>query len=269
MRRLRVPAGTVELAVLDSGPSDAPAVLLGHGVGSTAAFVTEAFGAPLRKAGWRLLAYDLRGHGGSTPVPDPAGHALDRHVADLAFLVDRFAPAVVGGVSLGGQVGVAFAARGGPCDAVLSCLPAWTGRAVPGEGPHAVVAAEVARLGVDGMVRRFANDTTMVPWLRDVLLRDWPRHDPDSLAAALTALDGGLAPTVAELRTLPVPLALVSWAGDPGHPDEVARLWERTAPRAHHVSIDLAGVGDDRTRFGQAATIALAALGVTPPGVSR
>jgi hypothetical protein len=60
----------------------------------------------------------------------------------------------------------------------------------------------------------------------------------------------------------------VSWAGDPGHPDEVARLWERTAPRTRHEAIDLDGVGRDRTRFGQAAATALAALGVTPSGVS-
>ncbi len=132
--------------------------------------------------------------------------------------MDRFAPTVIGGVSLGGQAAVGAAAAQVPCDAVLACLPAWSGRAVPGEGPHAAVAAEVASVGVAGMLARFRADTTMVPWLREVLLRDWAAHDPASLAAALTALDGGQAPTGTELADLPVPLAVVGWPDDPGHP---------------------------------------------------
>lgn len=257
-------AGGVRLHVVEDGAADRPAVLLLHGVGSSSAFLREAFAVPLAGAGWRLLAADVRGHGASSALPTVADHAFDHHVADVAHLVERFAPQVVGGVSLGGQACVGAAAAGVACEAVVACLPAWSGRAVPGEGPHAAVAAEVASVGVAGMLERVAEDTTMVPWLREVLVRDWPTHDPASLAAALTALDGGQAPTATELASLPVPLAVVGWPDDPGHPLAVARDWAAAAPRGRLAATSLDAMQADRTALGRAAVEALAALGVTP-----
>lgn len=260
---LVVETGTVDLHVTATGPPDAPAVLLLHGVGSSSRFLDDAFGAPLRDAGWRLLAADLRGHGRSTPLVDPDAHAFDHHVDDVGALVRVLAPDVVGGVSLGGHAAVGAAAAGVPCRAVLACLPAWSGRAVPGEGPHAAVAREVAEVGVAGMLARFDRDSTMVPWLREVLLRDWASHDPASLTAALMALDGGQAPTSTEVAALPVPLAVVGWPDDPGHPLAVAEDWAVTAPRGTLVRTSLEAVQADRTAMGDAAVAALAALDVT------
>lgn len=246
------------------GPDGAPAVLLLHGVGSSRRFLAEAFATPLVRAGWRLVAADLRGHGESTPLADPAAHTHQHHVADVAALARRFAPQVLGGVSLGGHAAVGAASAGVSCRAVVACLPAWSGRAAPGDGPHAAVAEEVRRVGVPTMVERFRRDTAMKPWLREVLVRDWPGHDPASLAAALVALDGGLAPTTRELAALPVPLGLVAWPDDPGHPLAVARSWERAAPRAHLQQLSLDDEQADRTALGHAAMAALRALGVTP-----
>lgn len=266
------PAGTTvarstdgtRLHAVAHGPEDAPTVLLLPGVGSSSQFVLEAFADPLASAGWRLVAADLRGHGAGTPLPDPAAHAFGRHVEDVAALAERVAPEVLGGVSLGGHAAVGAALAGVPCRAVVACLPAWTGRAVPGRGPHAAVADEVRRRGVTGMVERFRQDTDMLPWLREVLVREWARHDPASLAAALVALDGGLAPTSTELSTLAVPLGLVGWPDDPGHPWAVARSWASTAPRAHLEGLGLADVEAQRSALGHAATESLAALGVQP-----
>lgn len=257
--------GEVRLHVVETGPPDRPAVLLLHGVGSSSTFLREAFAAPVVEAGWRLLAADLRGHGGSSALPEVADHGFDHHVADVVTLVDRFAPQVVGGVSLGGHACVGAAAAGVACEAVVACLPAWSGRAVPGEGPHAAVATEVATIGVTGLLDRFDDDTTMVPWLRDVLLRDWPSHDPASLAAALLALDGGQAPTGVELAELPVPLGVVGWPDDPGHPLAVARDWASTAPRGQLVTTSLDAMQADRAAMGRAAMAVLADLGVTAP----
>ncbi len=258
-------AGGARLHVVEVGPPDRPAVLLLHGVGSSATFLQEAFAGPLGEAGWRLLAAELRGHGSSTPLARVADHAFDLHVGDVASLVAHFAPAVVGGVSLGGQAAVGAVAAGVPCEAVVACLPAWSGRAVPGEGPHAAVAAEVAAVGVLGMLERFRADTTMVPWLREVLLRDWRGHDPVSLAAALTALDGGQAPTTSELAELPAPLAVVGWPDDPGHPVAIAEDWAATAPRGTLVRTSLDAVQADRQAMGRAAITALTTLGITAP----
>ena len=252
------------LHVVEVGPTERPAVLLLHGVGSSSTFLSEAFAGPLLVTGWRLLAADLRGHGRSGPARAVSDHAFDHQVADVEDLAARFAPVVVGGVSLGGHAAVGAAAAGVPCDAVLACLPAWSGRSVPGEGPHAAVAAEVAAVGIDGMLARFRADTTMVPWLRDLLVRDWGAHDPASLAAALTALDGGQAPTGAEVAALPAPLAVVGWPDDPGHPIAIAEDWAATAPRGALVTTTLDAMQADRTAMGQAAVAALSDLGITP-----
>lgn len=255
-----VPGAGVQLAVYDDGPAERPAVVVAHGVGSSATFVREAFGATTATAGWRLVAYDLRGHGASSPVTDPVEHRLARHVADLHAVARSVAAEAVAGVSLGAHAAVAYAAAGGPVTAVAACLPAWTGRAVPAAGPHAHVAARVEAAGIDAMLAGVAADAGMPPWLRHTLLRDWSAHDPASLAAALTALDGGLAPTEADLRGLPVPLATVGWAGDPGHPLAVARAWAAWAPRGRLVTTTMDAVGQDRGALGAAACTGLLAV---------
>jgi pimeloyl-ACP methyl ester carboxylesterase len=254
----------VDLAVQVTGPCVAPAIVVGHGVASTSRFVRAAFAGPLVAAGWRLVSYDLRGHGDSTPLADPAEHRLERHVDDLAAVVEATGAVAVGGVSLGGHVAVAWAADGGMPRAVLACLPAWTGRAVPGQGAHAAVARELAGGGVGAMISRFRTDTAMEPWLRETLLADWPAHDRESLAAGLTALDGGLAPTELELRSLPCPLALVTWPDDPGHPLAVARAWSDWAPRSALDVIGLSDLAAGPEPLGRAALRALDALGVGP-----
>lgn len=243
---------------------DGPVALVAHGVGSTSRFVRDAFAVPFARAGWRLATYDLRGHGGSTPLADPADHALDRHLDDLDAVVAATGASVVGGVSLGGHVATSWSADRRLARATVACLPAWTGRAVPGHGPHAAVAAEVASVGVAGMLARFETDGEMEPWLRRVLLRDWRAHDPDSLAAALTALDGALAPTEAELRSLPSPLALVAWPDDPGHPLATAEEWAGWAPRAALETIALPDLATTSEPMGEAAVRALEGLGVHP-----
>jgi pimeloyl-ACP methyl ester carboxylesterase len=258
----------VHLAVASVGPSDAPTVVVAHGVGSSARFVVEAFARPVVAAGGRLVAYDLRGHGASTPVVDPADHRLDAHVGDLAAVVADLTepPAVLGGVSLGGHAAVRAGDRGVEADALLACLPAWTGRATPGEGPHAAVAAEVRRVGIGTVLDRLRADTTMLGWLRDTLVTDYARHDPASLTAALLALDGGDAPSEDELRHLvDRPLAVVGWPDDPGHPLAVAERWAELAPTAVLGKLALDDLTASRARLGEVAVATLSRLGTGWP----
>lgn len=249
------------------GPADGPVVLGLHGVGSSQDHLAEAVVPPLRRQGWTVVTADLRGHGGASPVVDPAGHVLDRQVDDVARLVETTGAVAAVGVSLGGHAVVAAAARGRVrVDRVAAALPAWTGRAVPGVGPHAAVAAEVAAVGVAGMHRRLEGEPGMRPWLRRVLLRDLPASDPASLRAALVALDGGLAPTAAELSSLAVPLGLVGWPDDPGHPLAVAEQWAALAPRAVLRTTTLDAPDDDPAALGAALADVLGAPQGRPGG---
>ena len=242
------------------GDLRAPRVLLQHGVGSSCTYLDEAVAPPLVTAGWCVVVADLRGHGAAAAVRDAVRHGLDRRVADVAALATAVGAVAVGGVSAGGHAAVAAVARGiVDVERVVAALPAWTGRAVPGEGPHAAVAAEVRAHGVPGMVARLRDEPGLRPWLRRVLLRDLQAGDTASVEAALLALDGGLAPTLAELRSLPVPLGVVGWPDDPGHPLEVAQQWAAAVPEATLVTTTLDAPDDDQFALGSAMAAALGA----------
>jgi 3-oxoadipate enol-lactonase len=92
------------LHVVEDGPADAPVLVLGPSLGTDLGL----FDAQARDLAdrYRVIRYDLRGHGGSPVVPGPYT------VADLAddvlhrldkLGIDRFAYA---GVSLGGAIGL-------------------------------------------------------------------------------------------------------------------------------------------------------------------
>jgi hypothetical protein len=167
---------------------------------------------------------------------------------------------VVGGISLGAHAAVRAVADGARCRVSLACLPAWTGRAAPGDGPHVGVAALLADIGVDGHLAAIAADDALPAWLRRTLLTDQARHDPGSLLAVLTSLVGGLAPTAEELAALPVPLAVVGWPDDPGHPLAVAERWAASAARGHLVIGSLAAMAAGTDHLGTCAVAAVSAV---------
>ena len=90
---------------------EGPAVLLTHGFGLTArmwAGQVEAL-APAN----RLILWDLRGHGRSDSPEDPGLYDPEACVADMAALLDAegVERAVIGGLSLGGYLSLAFHLR--------------------------------------------------------------------------------------------------------------------------------------------------------------
>ena len=254
----------VEVTASHVAPT-APVALIAHGAGSSATFVEAAFAGPLADAGLRLATYDLRGHGGSQVARSAEHHHLDVHADDLAAVAASLdgEVAVIGGVSLGAHAAVRATSREVvSARSVLACLPAWTGKAIPGQGPHAATAVELHRLGVAGVVERLRTEPGLPRWLRETLMADYHRHDPASLIAALTSLDGGEAPSRTELSALSVPLAVVGWADDPGHPLEVARTWAEAAAEGQLVVMELAAMDRGVASLGEAAVAALVATGI-------
>lgn len=259
--------------MLEFGDRHAPAAVLTHGVGSSSRFLVEAFGAPAVDAGYRLVAYDLRGHGSSSPARAVEDHRLEAHVADMAAVAAEVDARIVGGVSLGAHVAMTLTAGPGivkrydgedgltlhdrGVEGVVACLPAWIGGATPGQGPHAVVADEIRRVGVEAALERATSDPDVPSWLGDLLRRDWTAGDTASLEAALVALDGGRAPDVDLLTSVRVPTGVVGWPDDPGHPLEVAERWVALVGRGSLVTTTMGEVGRDREVLGRAAFQAL------------
>jgi pimeloyl-ACP methyl ester carboxylesterase len=262
-RRWQVEVTGGWLAAAELGAADAPAWVLAHGVGSSARFLAAAFATSVLRAGQRLVVYDLRGHGASAHARRRCDHRLDVHASDLRAVVASVPGpvAVVGGVSLGAHAAVRAVAAGTRADAVLACLPAWLGIAPVGDGPHAAMAARIAREGIGPTIAALRADDALAPWLRATLLADYPRHDPASLEAALCALDGAEAPSVAELRALELPLAVIGWPDDPGHPLAVARRWSDLAPRSTLATVTIASLEGQLSRLGRAAVVTVRRLG--------
>jgi pimeloyl-ACP methyl ester carboxylesterase len=93
-------ADGVTLGVTDDGEG-IPVVLL-HGLTSTRRYVVMG-SSGLQRAGHRVIGYDARGHGVSSPAPSPAAYGYDELSADLSALLDALEVqrAVLAGVSMG------------------------------------------------------------------------------------------------------------------------------------------------------------------------
>ena len=147
--------------ILD-GSDDAPALIMSNSLGSTLDVWDGQI--PALAPHFRVVRYDLRGHGGS-PVP-PGPYEIEDLGADVLHLLDRLevASAHLCGLSLGGMVAMWLAAnapdRVGRL--VLCCTsprfePAtmWRERAatVRAQGTHAVADAVVGRWFTPGFSR--------------------------------------------------------------------------------------------------------------------
>ena len=89
---------------------DGPAVLLSHGYSATSRMWDAQLAAFSDR--YRMIAWDMRGHGQTDSPDDPSRYSTDHTVADMKALLGHLGVtcAVIGGLSLGGYVSLAFAA---------------------------------------------------------------------------------------------------------------------------------------------------------------
>jgi pimeloyl-ACP methyl ester carboxylesterase len=87
---------------------DGPPLILTHGYSSTSAMWNGQVTALSRNH--KLVLWDMRGHGQSDYPEDPAAYSETLTVGDIAALLDEVGAktAIVGGLSLGGYMSLAF-----------------------------------------------------------------------------------------------------------------------------------------------------------------
>jgi pimeloyl-ACP methyl ester carboxylesterase len=85
-----------------------PALILTHGYSSTGEMWSGQIAA--LSPYFQVVTWDMRGHGASDYPRDPAAYSEDATVADMAALLDAVGAerAIVGGLSLGGYMSLAF-----------------------------------------------------------------------------------------------------------------------------------------------------------------
>jgi len=226
-----------------------PVVLL-HGLTASRRYVVHGSRA-LERGGHRVLAYDARGHGASSPAPDAAAYDYPLLTGDLgAVLDDRdLARAVLAGASMGAHTIVRFALdHPGRVAGMVLVTPAH----VPGEEKDGDRLERWDRLarglregGVDGFLA--ASDFSTMPqqWretVTRVIRQRMERHEHlDAVADAVAAVSRSRPfAALEELGGLGQPAVVVGSrdAADPTHPLSTARAYAEKLPRGRLVVED-------------------------------
>jgi pimeloyl-ACP methyl ester carboxylesterase len=191
--------------------------------------------SPIVAAGRRLVRYDARGHGQSTGTPNPDDYTWARLADDLLGLLDQLAgSAPVSGIgsSMGtGTLLHAVLANPARFDRLVLTAPptAWASR---------VEQARLYRLGADLIESRGLAAFAELGAGQSVpkVFADLPSFPPApdvSEKLLPTILRGAAAsdlPAEELLRSIDVPVLILAWADDPGHPLSTAERLAELIP---------------------------------------
>jgi pimeloyl-ACP methyl ester carboxylesterase len=236
----------VRLSVADAGEG-VPVVLL-HGLTATRRYVVMGSRA-LERSGHRVVAYDARGHGRSTPAPDPGAYTYEELGRDLEAVLDQLQieRAVLAGASMGAHTLLWLALRAPERVAGLVVI-------TPGyepetnDGPDRLarwdaLADGLERGGVEGFLEAYGQPDVPQEWQETVIKVIRQRlslhQHPGAVADALRAVPrsrpfGGLE----ELGAIRGPVAVVASGdeADPGHPQALAEAYAEAIPGARLIT---------------------------------
>jgi pimeloyl-ACP methyl ester carboxylesterase len=226
---------------------DGPPIVLLHGLSATRRNVVQG-SRHLIKRGYRLIAYDARGHGASSPGPS---YGYAELVDDLEAVLEHLGierTALVGS-SMGAATAMAFTLEHPErVAALVQITPAYTGYARTGDvdgDSWQRMASELERGGVDAFVEVAQPDGLPERWreiAREATRQRMERHDdPAAVAAALRQVPRSVAWKGLEpLSDLDVPVLIVGSRDDADalHPLAVAEDYDRRLPRSELVVED-------------------------------
>lgn len=245
---LTIGSGGVTLSGERAGDG-VPVVLL-HGLTATRRYVVMG-SRSLERSGHLVVAYDARGHGRSSPAPDPAAYGYQLLVQDLIAVLDELAlpRAVLAGASMGAHTMLHLALTQPERVAGLVLItPSFDPESQRNEHDLArwdALADGLRDDGVEGFVRVY--DFGKVPdamraTIETVLRQRLAAHEhPLAVADALEAVPRSRPfERIEQLAELDVPTVVVGSRdeADPGHPLAVAERYAATIPGAELVVED-------------------------------
>jgi pimeloyl-ACP methyl ester carboxylesterase len=234
----------VDLAVRQTGDPDAPAIVVMHGLFGTRDQVLMG-STRLEEAGFRVVAYDARGHGRSGAPHDPKDYGYPTLMVDLLAVMDAFdvEQGVLLGVSMGAHTSLRLALDHPDRVAGIAVVtPAYD----PAEHPHpermrrAIKLADgIRRAGIKG----FMDELEPAPgWgsrfetFRQVLGQRMKQHrNLETVADALPAVMGAAAfGPFEDLARVTAPTIVVGTRDeyDHDHPLDLAERYAAAIPGA-------------------------------------
>ena len=245
MSELTVERDGVTLAGLDENEGDGTPIVLLHGLTATRRYVVMG-SRSLARDGHRVLAYDARGHGRSSPAPSPEAYGYELLAADLAAVLDAAGveKAVLAGASMGAHTLLRFALDAPERVAgMVVVTPAYD--PVTQDDPKRLdtwdaLSTGLRERGIEGFVE--ANRVERMPeaWqetVRTVLRQRLAQHDHlDAVADALHAVPRSrpfdTLHDLAELEGIPAVVVASRDEADPGHPLAIGEAYAAAIPGA-------------------------------------
>jgi len=245
MAEIVVERAGVELSGDETGEG-VPVVLL-HGLTATRRYVVMG-SKHLERSGHRVVAYDARGHGRSSPAPVPAAYTYDDLGHDLEAVLDarQIERAVLAGASMGAHT-LLWLALNAPARVagLVVITPAYEPISHDREGRFEywdALADGLEHGGIDGFTAAAARPGIPESWqetVDNVTRQRLSQHSHlDAVADALRAVPRSRPfAEISELATISVPVVVVASADepDPGHPQAVGEAYAAAIPGARLV----------------------------------
>jgi pimeloyl-ACP methyl ester carboxylesterase len=189
---------------------------------------------------YRLITYDQRGHGDSTPVTDPAKYNAEKMADDLGAVLDHYGieRAIVGGESMGSATALLFALKyPARVEKLLLTAPAFSDGTNPGSQGMRDNGNAIAKLGMEKFLEVAAErQRTMLGWSPQVVAtvaEFFRAQNPASIAVALQAVpDWIILDDLAPLAKVKCPVCVIAWDNDIIHPFDVAQRVVAAFPNA-------------------------------------
>jgi pimeloyl-ACP methyl ester carboxylesterase len=245
MTEIVVERAGVELSGDETGEG-VPVVLL-HGLTATRRYVVMG-SKHLERSGHRVVAYDARGHGRSSPAPSRSAYTYDDLGRDLEAVLDArgMERAVVAGASMGAHTLLWLALNAPERVAGLVVItPAYDPASHDREGRFEdwdALADALEHGGIEGFVAASARPDLPESWqetVKKVTRQRLSQHEHlDAVADALRAVPRSRPfERISELEGISVPVVVVASADepDPGHPQAVGEAYAAAIPGARLV----------------------------------
>ena len=238
---LRIEHAGVSLSGQQDGQG--PPIVLLHGLTATRRYVVMG-SRTLERGGHRVLSYDARAHGRSSPAPGRAYEYSDL-AGDLVAVLDAcgIERALLAGASMGAHTAMRVALEHPHRVAALALItPSFDPAIVRGQAELArwdALAAGLREGGVEGFIEAYDLDGVPKAWraIQETVLRQRlsAHSHPLAVADALEVVPRS-APVadLSDLREIAVPTLIVGSRdeADPGHPLAVAERYAQLIPAA-------------------------------------